>query len=140
MVKGNEKHRRMATRRDIGNRKPSRKRIKIDPDLYLIAHACFKCRKSFKRSPTEKGGHRCPQCDSPLYLMGRSFKTPKMKDIEQWRKVQALYAYGFRFSNYRSHDCEPMPEKFSEVDEFVKRNPNHPLKVATPNQALQPTR
>ena len=61
-----------------------------------------------------------------------------MEDIEQWLKVQALYAYGFRFSSYRSHDCEPLPKKFSEVEEFVKRNPNHPLRVATPNQALQP--
>lgn len=138
MAKGRERDRRMAIRRDIGNRRPPEEKTKTYPVQYLIAHACFACRKSFKVHSDETREAHCPECGKPLYCMGRSFKTPKQKDKEQWRKVQALYAYGFRFSSYRSSDCEPLPEEYSDVDDFVRRNPNHPLRVALPNKALQP--
>jgi hypothetical protein len=72
--------------------------------------------------------------------MGRSFRAPAHSNVEQWRKVQALYAHGFRFSSYRSYpDAPRLPERHREVAAFVAANPAHPFRVAPPNQALQPT-
>ena len=142
MAKGEEKHRRKALRRAADGRKPLMQVDRPPPERYLVAHACFLCRKSFKIEPTTEGTVRgCPHCGGTLYEMGRSFKAPKQRDEEQWRKVQALYAYGFRFFSYRScPGCVPLPETYAEVEDFVNSNPSHPFRVAAPEQALNPTR
>lgn len=71
--------------------------------------------------------------------MGRSFKAPKTSDAEQWRKVQALYAHGFRFFTYHSYpEAPPLPERYRDVASFVVENPDHPFRVAEPIPALQP--
>jgi hypothetical protein len=63
--------------------------------------------------------------------MGRTFKAPKRSDVEQWQKVQALWSAGFRFWSYRSHpDAEPLPERLRDVDDFIRRNPKHPTRIA----------
>lgn len=95
MVSAWEKARRTAVRRSIGNRRdPQPVALPRGPD-YLIAHACFACRKSSKvRADT---GAVCPQCALPLHEMGRAFKAPKKTDAEQWQKVEALWNGGFRF-------------------------------------------
>jgi hypothetical protein len=105
---------------------------------YLIAHACFACRKSFKIAPRGDTSAVCPSCGGPLHLMGRSFKAPPAKDSEQWAKVQALYNAGFRFFSYRSVDGPPLPERLVEVDAFIRDNPAHPLRVAAPNNSFKP--
>ena len=102
---------------------------------YLVAHACFNCRKSFKLS-CEKS-HICPECSDLIYLMGRSFKTPKRNDVEQWRKVQKLYALGFRFHGYGGKYL-PLPKRLQEVDRFVDEYPDHELRVADPDLSLLP--
>ena len=61
--------------------------------------------------------------------MGRSFKAPPTKDIEQWAKVQALYAAGFRFYSYRSTSGPQLPAKLSEVEAFIHDNPRHPMRT-----------
>ena len=129
MVGGWEKARRMELRRSTGTRTdPRPPKVVHGPD-YLIAHACFECRKSWKvRADT---GAACPQCGSCLHQMGRSFKAPKRSDAEQWQKVQALWLAGFRFWSYRSYpDAEPLPERLRDVDDFIRRNPKHPMRVA----------
>ena len=75
-----EKHRRMELRRNNGTREvkpvvtPSTHR---GPE-YLVAHACFPCRKSFKmRSLDANIVHKCPDCEGVVYEMGRSFTAPK---------------------------------------------------------------
>lgn len=125
----------MAIRRDIGNRKINEMPTsKTSPHpLYLVAHACFSCQKSFKRAP--KRDHVCPECGGPAYRMGRAFKSPKQRDDDQWRKVQMLYALGFRFHRYRG-SYEPLPEHLREVESFVERNPDHKLRVAEPDLSL----
>ena len=105
---------------------------------YLIAHACFECRKSFKVAPRPDGTTVCPNCGGPLHEMGRSFKAPVAKDTEQWAKVQALYSAGFRFFSYRSIDGPPLPARFSDVEAFIRANPAHPLRVAAPNNSFKP--
>ena len=100
---------------------------------YLIAHACFDCRKSFKVAPRPDFAATCPNCGGQLHEMGRSFKAPPAKDTEQCAKVQALYSAGFRFFSYRSAIGPPLPDRLSEVAAFIRDNPEHPLRVAAPS-------
>lgn len=128
MTSKNEKDRRMHMRRDIGNRKTPSNPERAPGTDYLIACACFTCRKTFKRSYANSEP-KCPDCEGQAHFMGRSFKSPKRSDSEQWKKIEKLYEHGFRFWSYRSYpDAEPLPAKLSEVDEFVLRNPDHPFK------------
>ena len=106
---------------------------------YLIAHACFACRKSFKIAPRIERFAVCPSCSGELCQMGRSFKAPPAKDVEQWAKVQALYNAGFRFLSYRSADGPPLPVRLADVDAFVRDNPSHPLRVAGPDNSFKVT-
>jgi hypothetical protein len=111
----------------MGNRRdPQPVALPRGPD-YLIAHACFDCRKSWKvRAGTEAV---CPQCAATIREMGRAFKAPKKSDVEQWQKVEALWRAGFRFWSSGSTGIEPLPDQLREVDDFISRNPNHPLRL-----------
>ena len=102
---------------------------------YLIAYACFACRKSFKLAPRSDSRAICANCGEIAYEMGRSFKAPPTKDAEQWAKVRALYDAGFRFFSYRSVDAPPLPTKLADVESFVRDNPDHPLRVAARNNS-----
>ena len=101
--------------------------------IYKIAHACFECRKSYKivvDYGNPSNDHVCPQCRKPIYYMGRSFKAPSAKDAKQWMKVQKLYEAGFLFFSYGNYpEAEPLPERWQDVDDFIARNPDHPMKV-----------
>jgi hypothetical protein len=67
--------------------------------------------------------------------MGRSFRVPKQTDAEQWKKVEVLWNAGFRFQSYRSYpDAERLPDRLSEVEDFIRRNPIHPFRVRSPNE------
>jgi len=121
-------------RRKLGNRRTPEPRVPAAGDaLYLIAHACFDCRKSFKIAPRDHSAV-CPQCSGSLNEMGRSFKAPKISDTEQWQKIEKLWRAGFRFFSYRSYpDAEPLPERLRDVDEFIVRNPDHPFRLRDSN-------
>lgn len=138
MLRRQEKHRRMEIRRNIGNRQVgSNLQLSVGYFYpYLSAHACFSCQKSFKLSCDKE--HICPQCGETVYLMGRAFKAPKRRDDEQWRKVQKLYALGFRFYSYEEDDppLPPLPKRLREVDNFVLNYPHHELRIAKPNLLL----
>lgn len=103
---------------------------------YLIAHACFDCRKSFKVAPREDLSAVCPNCGGNIQEMGRSFKAPPAKDLEQWKKIKVLFAAGFRFSSYRSTLGPPLPDRLADVATFIRDNPAHPLRVAAPNNSF----
>lgn len=122
----------MALRRDTGNRPAPSPAPSPTPAAYLIAHACFACRKSFKIAPRPQQRSRCPCCAGVTHEMGRSFKAPPARNREQWRKVQALYEAGFRFFSYRSFDAPPLPARLRHVEAFIRDNPAHPMRVADP--------
>lgn len=72
-----EKHRRMELRKATGTRvisPPKPVSFHRGPE-YLVAHACFNCRKSYKR-PVEYSDkeptpcHSCPDCGECMHEMG----------------------------------------------------------------------
>jgi DNA-directed RNA polymerase subunit RPC12/RpoP len=123
---------RMEMRRAIGNREvrgPSTPQYHRGPD-YLIAHACFVCRKSWKRPEGQE--YACPECGNALALMGRTFRVPAKRQDDQWEKVRRLWEAGFRFWSYRSFpDAERYPEHLRDVGDFISRNGNHPMRTKT---------
>jgi ssDNA-binding Zn-finger/Zn-ribbon topoisomerase 1 len=127
-----DKQQRMEVRRSIGNRTvpgPYVAPYHRGPD-YLIAHACLDCRKAWKRSGDRD--HSCPECGEALALMGRTFRTPAKREDDQWEKVRRLWKAGFRFWSYRSFpDAEPFPAQLREVDAFIARNIEHPMRIKT---------
>lgn len=136
MVGRNERTRRMDLRRLSGTREAPRgsKPTYDQWPTYRVAHACFVCRRSFKLAVAddEQSERRCPGCGGLLHWMGRSFRAPKRTDLDQWKKVERLWHAGFRFQSYRSaSDAEPLPDRLQDLDDFLRRNPQHPLKVRT---------
>ena len=139
MPKNEEKQRRMELRKDLGNRvlKPIQPKQESLPSAYLVPHACFHCRKSFKLTKSnETELRRCPQCGQSLYWMGRNFRPPKMDDKKQWEKVLKLYAAGFRFIGSGNHDEPDLPKALRDVDAFIRANSNHVLRAAEPSPEM----
>lgn len=91
--------------------------------------ACFNCKVSFKQDGSVDE-RPCPNCNGIMYRMGWSFKAPRKHDKDQWKKVQILYAEGFRFFGSGNYESQPLPELLKEVSDFLKRNPDHRLRVA----------
>ena len=125
----------MELRKDVGNRvieSPKQPPYNNGPE-YLVAHACFTCNKSFKKSTEDRNiKHKCPECAGTIYEMGRSFKAPKKTDKQQWEKVRLLYAAGYRFFGNGSHNGDKLPDKLSDLEQFIKNNKKHPLRVSDP--------
>jgi tRNA(Ile2) C34 agmatinyltransferase TiaS len=121
----------MEIRKALGNRAVPGfyvPRYQRGPD-YLIAHACFNCRKSWKLP--EESTANCPQCGNSMSWMGRAFKAPKKTDTEQWRKVERLWSAGFRFHpNTGWRDVEPYPDRLRDVEGFIRQNLKHPFRVS----------
>jgi hypothetical protein len=118
----------MALRRDAGNRKASPPKVLKPVGKYLVAHACFTCRKSFKVHPRDNPGPVCPECEAPLVLMGRAFSAPPARNTAQWRKLEALVQAGIHFGRYRGYDAPSPPARLADVKRFLANNPRHPLK------------
>jgi hypothetical protein len=102
-----------------------------------IAFACFTCPASFKRDD-ENESAKCPNCGGPLHRMGWSFHAPPKSDSEQWKKVQILYAEGFRFQGSGGRGAPPLPSRLRDVSQFVSENKDHVLRVAPRRAELLP--
>lgn len=85
---------------------------------YLVAHACFKCRRSVKIDvghwPPRRA--RCPECAGKLCWLGRTFRAPKRSDVKQWKKVEVLRKAGFLFHSY---DAGPYPDTLQDAKAFI---------------------
>ena len=128
MTTASEKSRRMALRRDAGNRKPTPPKGPKPTGAYLVAHACFCCRKSFKVASRESAGPACPQCAAPMVWMGRAFAAPPSRNTAQWRKIEALVRAGIRFGRYRGYVGPSPPARLTDVKRFLFESTKHPLK------------
>lgn len=74
---------------------------------YKTHHACFSCRKTFKRrllhdvarDEKESVDAKCPQCGQLMASMGYDFPAPKKGDSKAWEQVQRLYSVGIRYDS-----------------------------------------
>lgn len=71
---------------------------------YKPRHACFRCRKAFKRPSQaevdpegEPHDPRCPECGGDVFDLGIGFVVPPRSKVQQWRRLEALAARGVRF-------------------------------------------
>ena len=133
MVSRKEKAERMEIRRNIGSR-PLNDPAGPPPlprgPQYLVAHACFTCRLSFKRAPRTDGETSpCPTCGQPLSWMGRGFKAPLRRNLDGWKAVELLYLAGFRFPATARREKPALPVKSREVADFIAANPAHPYRL-----------
>ncbi|WAC48435.1 hypothetical protein OVA03_00435 [Asticcacaulis sp. SL142] len=128
MTNLSEKARRMELRRVSGFRQQPQLTATVPAASYLVAHACFKCRRSFKINAgfLELREAACPMCRRPLAWMARSFKAPKSSDLKQWKKVEMLWNAGVRFHSYGG--LEKLPETLKEVPSFLQRLHDRELK------------
>jgi hypothetical protein len=65
---------------------------------------CFECRKALKQpgssawdSAIPERPCPCPNCRGPMTRMGRYFKAPPTRAVQQWLKVELLYCFGEDF-------------------------------------------
>lgn len=92
------------------------------PD-YLTQCACFVCRKSFKRDVSDlRHIPKCPECGAATNVMGRYFRAPSSRSIDQWRKVEMLFNAGVRFSGTQAFALGRFPDTIREAKEFIARN------------------
>jgi len=104
-----------------------------------VSYACFDCRVAFKKDDFQCGEVTpCPNCGGDMHQMGWSFKAPRRRDANQWKKVQILFAEGFRFFGEGHSDSEPLPEALRDVPAFLQRHPDHRLRVADRQPELLP--
>lgn len=109
----------MLARRAVGNRVVHPLPAPPFPrGRYLVAHACFACRKSWKMDPDRAA--KCPECGGPAHSMGRAFKAPRQANVAQWKKVERLWRAGFRFApTTGSREASPYPDRLWEVERFI---------------------
>ena len=124
---------RMELRRETGSRAlpdPIGPQPRAKGPRYLIAHACFKCRLSFKRAARNDGtAPQCPECAGPMAEMGRGFKAPLRRNVDGWKAAQLLHHAGFRFPSTSRREDPSLPTKSREVAAFVEQNRSHPYRT-----------
>ncbi len=64
----------------------------------LVQHACFSCRKVFKKPRRPLGSaHACPQCSAALRNMGQKFRAPRIDDVAEWKRIERCLAEGISY-------------------------------------------
>lgn len=97
----------------------------MKPNTAQLYHfACFKCRRSAKRSiecDADAFVKTCANCGGKAIQLGRHFKPPKATNLAQWEKVRYLVEHGFFFHRVRdaSGSSVPYPATLVEAREFV---------------------
>jgi hypothetical protein len=62
--------------------------------------------------------------------MVRAFKVSRKPNKEQWSRVEALWRAGYRFINHTGwRDVGPYPDRLRGVEDFVRKNPEHPFRI-----------
>ena len=96
----------------------------MNPDQgCLFPFACFRCRRSFKRSYKPGVEERpCPNCGGVAVRLSRKFKAPPADNGRQWAKVEYFVSQGFRFESLRNPDgtAATYPGTLREAEEFVR--------------------
>lgn len=100
---------------------------------FLIAHACFGCRLSFKRAPlAAEHAHVCPNCAGSVLEMGRGFKAPTRREIERWFVLESLRRRGYMFPSSTQRSAAPYPTRARDLERFFAEHSQHPFRINSP--------
>lgn len=119
----------------------------------LIQHACFTCRKVFKKpyaditslshqikpkDPTTLqriNVHKCPQCGEDMILMDYKFRAPAKDDIAEWKWIEKCVTTGTDYSNRTIRKVKPKPKVSPQLrialGVYGKRRPKAAKPTAT---------
>ena len=86
----------------------------------LSQHACFVCRKVFKkpheyRMPDKRGARpartvrKCPQCGGEMIYMGYKFRAPAANDTDEWRRIERALEEGRDYGVPTARKQQPKP-------------------------------
>ncbi len=104
-----------------------------------VTFVCFACRLAIKVVTVDRLTSTCPKCGRTSYFLGKAFDPPRSSAHEEWLRVQALFAAGFRFeAPGEVGESAPLPQALSDVPEFLARYPSHPLRGADRLPELMP--
>jgi predicted RNA-binding Zn-ribbon protein involved in translation (DUF1610 family) len=79
----------------------------------LSQHACFSCRKVFKKpheytvTPTV---WVCPECGNELVAMGYKFRAPKATDVREWSRIETALREGRDYGVRTVRKVKPNPK------------------------------
>jgi uncharacterized Zn finger protein (UPF0148 family) len=104
--------------------------MKIKSDLkefgvesnYLVAFACFKCRRAFKHPLIQGEWERiCPVCKGTEYAMGRKFRSPAKDKILEWKIIELITIRGY-WGDFQSATGRriPFPKTMEKAKEFLE--------------------
>lgn len=95
-----------------------------EQDLHKQHFACFACRKAFKPRGTEHLGtvaerdYPCPECRTPMTLVGRDFQAPPVRAVKQWHLLEVLVSFGVIFEPGAKQPARP-PQSLRDVEVFL---------------------
>jgi hypothetical protein len=87
----------------------------------LSQHACFTCRKVFKkpheyRIPNKQGirpartVRKCPQCGCEMIYMGYMFRAPATSDSDEWGRIESALKEGGDYGIPTVRKQQPKPK------------------------------
>ena len=87
----------------------------------LSQHACFTCRKVFKKPheydiPDRRGVRRpatvrkCPHCGSEMVYMGYKFRAPRSDDVREWSRIETALREGRDYGIPTVRKQKPKPK------------------------------
>jgi predicted nucleic acid-binding Zn-ribbon protein len=84
--------------------------------ISTMQHACFACRKVFKKPGYPEQLFPCPECGAPMHMMGKAFRAPKQSNTNQWKKAQLLIEAGFLFQS----GSGARPKTLNDAAKFIQ--------------------
>lgn len=93
---------------------------------YLFPHACFSCRKSFRR-PVSEEPRKCPDCGGQAVRLSRKFKAPKKDDVNAWLVVKFVVDSGLVYQSIHLEGgyLAEYPKTMKEAEVFVAQYGRH---------------
>jgi hypothetical protein len=82
----------------------------------LSQHACFTCRKVFKkpheyvRDTRQLVVRACPQCGRDMVFMGVKFRAPRSGDIREWSRIESALREGRDYGIPTVRKQKPKPK------------------------------
>ncbi len=74
-------------------------------------YVCWNCRvqNGVCKSNDLPGGRVCYKCNQPMIDVGFKFRTPKKKDVKQWKHLEKTWENQYRYIGWERINVGPRP-------------------------------